>query len=75
MRLGANMSALQFVTRAEIRPGDRVREVGSLASVDQMPVVARLDDRAGAFVNDGAGERFVPFARVEAVLRVIRVSR
>lgn len=52
-----------------------MREVGSLATIEQMPVVARLDDSAGAFVNDGSGERFVPLARVEAVLRVIRVSR
>ncbi|WP_293858385.1 hypothetical protein [uncultured Alsobacter sp.] len=66
---------MQFIPKRDAQSGDRVREVGHYAQIDDMPRVTRLDAASGLFVIDGTGERLVPFDRVDAVVRVIVVPR
>lgn len=67
------MTAVQFVPKIEARPGDRIREAGSIAPLEHMPRVARIGEAEGVFVSDGLSERYVPHVQIEMVISTIDV--
>lgn len=69
------MASIQFIPKSDAQTGDHVREVGSLLSIQDMPVVTRHDAVSGLFVAEPGCERLVPFAWIDVVLRTIHVGR
>jgi len=67
------MSAVQFIPKVEAQPGDRVREVGQAAALEQMATVVAVDDDRGLLLCDGDQERFLPLSQVAVVVRIVSV--
>jgi hypothetical protein len=63
------VTVLQFIPKSDAQPGDMVRERGKVVAQDQLPTIVRLDGLSGVFVRFRGLERFLPFGRIEAVLR------